>query len=81
MFATFRFRGSMRYLAFVALVSFVSSFSFSFGPITWVVLSEIFPASSKGRAMALATAFNWFANIVVAATFLEATSRGSLYLI
>ncbi len=66
--------GSMRGLAFVALVGFVCSYSFSFGPITWVVLSEIFPASTKGRAMALATAANWLGNIIVSATFLEATS-------
>ena len=65
----------MRFVALAALVGFVCSYSFSFGPITWIILSEIFPASSKGRAMALATAFNWFANIVVAATFLEATSK------
>lgn len=66
---------SMRYLAFAALVGFVCSYSFGFGPITWVILSEIFPASSKGRAMAFATAFNWFGNIIVSATFLEATSK------
>ena len=73
--STFHSRGAMRYLAFAALVGFVSAFSFSFGPITWVVLSEIFPASSKGRAMAFATAFNWLGNIIVSATFLRATSR------
>ena len=65
----------MRYVAFAALVGFVCSYSFGFGPITWVILSEIFPASSKGRAMALATAFNWLGNIIVSATFLEATSK------
>ena len=61
----------MRFVALAALVGFVCSYSFSFGPITWVLLSEIFPASSKGRAIALATAFKGFANIVVPATFLE----------
>ncbi|CAM6054191.1 unnamed protein product, partial [Sphagnum tenellum] len=64
---------SFRYLAFAALVCFVCAYSFSFGPITWVILSEIFPASSKGRAMALATALNWLGNSLVSATFLGAT--------
>jgi MFS family permease len=69
----------MRNLAFVALVGYVCSYSFSFGPITWVILSEIFPASTKGRAMALATAFNWLGNIIVSLTFLEATGLFKIY--
>lgn len=72
----------LRYLAFCALVTFVCSFSFSFGPITWVILSEIFPTATKGRAMAMATAFNWLGNVVVSSTFIEATGTdsGSVYM-
>ncbi len=62
-----------RYFAFTALVSFVCAYSFSFGPVTWVILSEIFPAATKGRAMALATSLNWAGNAFVSATFLDAT--------
>jgi heme O synthase-like polyprenyltransferase len=39
----------------------------------WILLSEIFPASSKGRAMALATSVNWTGNVIVSGTFLQAT--------
>merc|ERR1712179_519060 len=63
---------SFRYSAFVALIFFVSAYSFGFGPVTWILLSEIFPASSKGSAMALATAFNWLGNLVVSGTFIQA---------
>ena len=62
-----------RYLAFGALIGYVCAYSFSFGPIVWVLLSEIFPAALKGRAMALATAVNWLGNVAVSATFIQAT--------
>ena len=62
-------------VAFLALVSFVCAYSFSFGPVTWVLLSEVFPAATKGRAMALATSLNWLGNSFVSATFLSATGK------
>lgn len=61
-----------RFAAFGALVVFVCAYSFSFGPITWVLLSEIFPPAVKGRAMAFATSLNWLGNFVVSGTFLQA---------
>lgn len=64
-----------RYLALASLVGYVCAYSFSFGPIVWVLLSEIFPAALKGRAMALATAVNWLGNVIVSATFIEATGN------
>jgi hypothetical protein len=39
------------------------------------LLSEIFPASTKGRAMALATSVNWTGNVIVSGTFLQATGK------
>lgn len=66
---------AMRYIGFIALVCFVCSFSFSFGPVTWILLTEIFPPASKGRAMSLATSLNWLGNVVVSATFLQATGK------
>jgi len=42
---------------------------------TWLVLSEIFPAYIKGRAIAVATSFNWSANFVVSITFLSVVSE------
>jgi SP family xylose:H+ symportor-like MFS transporter len=41
----------------------------SWGPVTWVLLSEIFPNSIKGKAMAIAVAAQWIANFVVSTTF------------
>lgn len=64
-------------MAFIALVTYVCAFSFGFGPITWIILSEIFPPSVKGRAMASVTAVNWALNVGVSATFLQASSNNS----
>ena len=64
-----------RYLATIGLVGYVCAYSFSFGPVTWVILSEIFPAATKGRAMAFTTSFNWLGNFIVSATFLQATRK------
>ncbi|MEI2723928.1 MAG: MFS transporter [Verrucomicrobiota bacterium] len=39
------------------------------GPVTWVILSEIFPTAVRGRALGLATFFLWTADYVVTQTF------------
>jgi SP family galactose:H+ symporter-like MFS transporter len=55
----------------VALVVFIASFAFSLGPVTWTIIAEIYPNRIRGRAMAVATAVNWFAAFVVAQFFLS----------
>ena len=62
---------AMRALALVALMCYVAAYSFGFGPVTWLILSEIFPASVKGTAMSVATSVNWASNLVISATFLR----------
>lgn len=44
---------------------------FFFGSVTWLLLSEIFPAAVKGRAFAFTNCFNWAANLLVTFTFLN----------
>jgi SP family arabinose:H+ symporter-like MFS transporter len=39
----------------------MSSFAASFGPVTWVVMSEIFPTKMRGVAMSVATMILWIA--------------------
>ncbi|KAL4235583.1 hypothetical protein ACF0H5_003979 [Mactra antiquata] len=56
---------------FSALMCYVAAYGFSFGPVTWLVLSEIFPATIRGRAIAIATVFNWGTNLIVTFTFLD----------
>jgi SP family xylose:H+ symportor-like MFS transporter len=57
------------YVAISAVVVYIIGFSFSWGPVTWVMLSEIFPNSIKGKAMSIAVAAQWIANFVVSQTF------------
>ena len=66
---------TLKIIAFVALVTYVCAYSFGFGPVTWILLSEIFPPNLKGRAMAIVTSMNWFLNFVVSATFLQLTGN------
>jgi SP family galactose:H+ symporter-like MFS transporter len=54
----------------VALVVFIAGFAFSLGPIVWTIINEIFPSHVRGKAVAIATAANWFAAWLVAQFFL-----------
>jgi SP family arabinose:H+ symporter-like MFS transporter len=50
-------------LTFILL--FIACFAFSFGPVSWIIISEIFPNAVRGRAMSLATLSLWVANFFV----------------
>jgi SP family arabinose:H+ symporter-like MFS transporter len=49
----------------IFILLFISCFAFSFGPVCWVVIGEIFPNAIRGKAMALATLSLWIANFLV----------------
>ncbi|HTL58081.1 MAG TPA: sugar porter family MFS transporter [Candidatus Limnocylindrales bacterium] len=51
------------------IVLYVICFGLSVGPVTWVILSEIFPTAVRGRALGLATFFLWLADYAVTQTF------------
>ncbi len=53
----------------IFILIYIAAFSLSVGPVTWVILSEIFPNRIRGRAMAMATVCLWLANAVVSQTF------------
>jgi len=55
--------------ALIAVVVYIAGFALSWGPVAWVMLSEMFPNSIKGKAMGLAVAAQWIANLVVSASF------------
>ena len=64
-------------LAFI--LGYIGCFALSVGPVTWVILSEIFPTRIRGRAMAIATVCLWVANYVVTQTF--TMMEGSSFLV
>jgi SP family sugar porter-like MFS transporter len=47
----------------------IAIYAMSLAPVTWVVLSEIFPNRIRGAAMAVSTFFLWGASFVLAYTF------------
>lgn len=51
------------------ILSYIACFALSVGPVTWVILSEIFPTRIRGRAMAMATVCLWVANYIISQTF------------
>lgn len=55
-------------LALIFMLTYVAFFAMSWGPVTWVLLSEIFPNSIRG-AMSIAVAAQWIANWLVSFTF------------
>lgn len=55
-------------LALLLMLLYIAAFAMSWGPVTWVLLSEIFPNKIRG-VMAVAVAVQWLANLIVSWTF------------
>jgi MFS transporter, SP family, xylose:H+ symportor len=56
------------FIALFFMLTYIAGFSMSWGPVTWVILSEIFPNSIRG-VMSVAVATLWIANLIVSWTF------------
>ena len=61
------------------ILLYIGCFGLSVGPVTWVILSEIFPTAVRGRALGLATFFLWTADYVVTQTFPMMDAKGSWF--
>ncbi|HOP59408.1 MAG TPA: D-xylose transporter XylE [Bacteroidales bacterium] len=55
-------------IALIFMLTYTAFFAMSWGPVTWVLLSEIFPNSIRG-AMSIAVAAQWIANWLVSTSF------------
>lgn len=66
---------SLRYLALFALICYEMAYSFGLGPVTWLLLTEIFPASIKGRAVSLTASLHWCADLIIPATLTHFISK------
>jgi MFS transporter, SP family, arabinose:H+ symporter len=64
-----RHRGINGWELLVGVLAYVGSFAFSMGVVGWVVISEIYPTRTRGRAMSVATAGVWGACYLVSLTF------------
>ena len=55
---------------FLALVlAAIATYSMSLAPVTWVIISEIFPNRIRGSAMSIAVGFLWIACFLLTYTF------------
>ncbi|WP_206917083.1 sugar porter family MFS transporter [Alicyclobacillus suci] len=57
----------MMIVAFLCI--YVALYSFTWAPITWVIVGEIFPLVIRGRASGLASSFNWIGSFLVGLLF------------
>jgi SP family xylose:H+ symportor-like MFS transporter len=64
--AQFDIKGLLPVLSIIVYAAF---FMMSWGPICWVLISEIFPNTIRGKAIAIAVAFQWIFNYLVSSTF------------
>ncbi|TNF36951.1 MAG: MFS transporter [Deltaproteobacteria bacterium] len=74
--------GALGVIACVAANVYVFCFGFSWGPVMWVLLGEIFPNRVRGAALSVAGAAQWIANFLVTVSFpwmLESIGLGASY--
>jgi len=53
----------------ISIIVYAAFFMMSWGPICWVLISEIFPNTIRGKAVAIAVAAQWIFNYIVSSTF------------
>lgn len=60
---------SLQLLCMVSIMLYAACFMFSWGPICWVLIAEVFPNTIRGAAVAIAVAFQWIFNWIVSTSF------------
>ena len=53
----------------IAMLAYTAGFAMSWGPVCWVMLSEIFPNSVRSSVMSIAVAAQWVSNFLISSTF------------
>ena len=53
----------------ICMLVYTAGFAMSWGPVCWVLLSEIFPNSIRSMVMSVAVASQWISNFLVSWTF------------
>lgn len=56
---------NLHWLVIVFIFLFIACYAFSLGPVQWVVISELFPASIRGRAVSICTFSLWIAATLI----------------
>jgi SP family xylose:H+ symportor-like MFS transporter len=62
-------KAGMEIITMLSIMVYSASFMMSWGPICWVLIAEIFPNTIRGKAVAIAVAFQWIFNWIVSSSF------------
>jgi len=65
----FYFGAVKGYLVLISILAYIACFALSLGPITFVVIAEIFPNRARGSAMSICLFFLWTAVYIVSQFF------------
>jgi SP family sugar:H+ symporter-like MFS transporter len=74
--------GSAGIIALLAANLYVFCFGFSWGPVVWVLLGEMFNNKIRGAALSVAAGMQWVANFIVSTSFpplLTSVGLGAAY--
>jgi SP family sugar:H+ symporter-like MFS transporter len=66
---TLQMSPEMAKLAFYSAIAYAALFNFSWGPVMWVMLGEMFPNQIRGSGLAVAGFFQWVANFAIVVSF------------
>jgi len=53
------------WIAIACLYTFTAAYGISYGPVGWVLPSEVFPLSMRSKGVSLSTASNWVNNFII----------------
>lgn len=57
------------WVAVLSILLYSAAFMFSWGPVCWVYMSELFPNTIRSQATAIAVGFQWISNFIVSSSF------------
>lgn len=63
----------------LSIMIYSACFMFSWGPICWVYIAELFPNTIRSEATAIAVAFQWIFNFIVSSTFVPMYNRSHFF--
>jgi len=66
---TLQMSTAMGRIALVSAIAYAALFNFSWGPVMWVMLGEMFPNQIRGSALAVAGFAQWIANFAIVVSF------------
>ncbi|MBM7644460.1 sugar porter (SP) family MFS transporter [Scopulibacillus daqui] len=59
----------LNWVTLIALCCFILFYSFSWAPLTWIIVGEIFPLAVRGIGAGISSAFNWTGSLAVGLVF------------